>query len=106
MRLYKLDKNVEFPERVNEDGLIRYLNIRSSERIDVRPGETRHISTQLRVSFDVEKYETFIISAFDSTKSLLEDGEEVFVKVTNHGNRNIMIYPGQVVGELRGEEYE
>lgn len=101
MRLYKIDKEIEFPERVSGNSGLRYINIRSAERIDVRPGETRQISTRLRVSFKEAKERVFIVSHFNSTKyEIPASGKELLVPVENLGLRNIMIQPGEVLGEI------
>ena len=105
MRLYKIDKEIEFPERVSGNSSLRYLNIRSAERIDVRPGETRQISTRLRVSFKETAEKVFIVSYFNSMKyEITTSGEELLVPVENLGERNIMISPGTVLGEIKVEK--
>jgi len=105
MRLYRIDKEVDFPEKVSGKSDLRYANIRSAERIDVRPGETRQISTKLRVSFKQDKEKVFVVSYFNSTKyEIISSGEELLVPVENVGDRNIMIFPGTVIAEMRVEK--
>lgn len=105
MRLYKINKEVDFPERVSNTSGIYYKNIRSAERIDVRPDEIRHISTGLRISFKPEKETVYIISYFNSMKyEIIESGIELVVPVENLDKRNIMIFPGRVLGEVRVEK--
>ena len=99
MRLYKINPDVEFPEKL-EAG---YMNIRSAERIDVRPNEARLVSTGLRLS--KTKDEVITVKDLWGTEYILENsGEELFIKVTNGGIRNIMIYVGMVIGEVTAEK--
>ena len=99
MRLYKLVQDVEFPEK-SEFG---YINIRSTERIDVRPNETRMVSTGFRVSKLSDETIT-VRSIWGDTQSIEISGETLYVKVTNHADTNIMIYVGMVIGEILVEK--
>jgi len=95
MRLYKLIDEAEFPEKT-ETG---YVNIRSVERVDVRPNETRSVYTGLRITKTI-KEDIIVKSAWDDLYLIEESGEELYIKVFNMGERNIMIYPGMVIGEI------
>ena len=69
MRLYKIVKDVEFPEKT-EAG---YINIRSIERIDVRPNETRYVRTGLRAT--KTKNEILVVeSAWEDVEEVKESG--------------------------------
>ena len=99
MRLYKLSDETEFPEKV--DG--GYINIRSSERVDVRPDETRYISTGLRITItDSDKVN--VISMWGDEFQVEKSGKELCVKITNNGLQNLMLYPGTVIGKIITEK--
>ncbi len=99
MRLYKLSKSVEFPEKTKTG----YINIRSIERIDVRPGEIRCVDTGLRISkTDLER--VVAKSVWGDTSTVNRTGKRLCIIVNNHGSRSIMIYPGMVIGELTVEK--
>ena len=95
MRLYRLIEGTEFPERVKDD-VVKYLNIRSIERVDVRPGEARYIQTGFRISC-TDSERVSVVSEWGDTSELV-NGDELVVLVCNTGKQNILIYPGSVVG--------
>lgn len=103
MRLYKLVQGTEFPERVNEDAVM-YVNIRSIERVDVRPEECRYIQTGFRISC-TDSERVYVVSEWGDTSELF-NGDELVVLVSNTGKRNILIYPGSVIGKVVVEEDE
>lgn len=99
MKLKKLEDYVELPVA---DGTGCYQGLRSLERIDVRPNERRDVLTG--VAAYVGKTETVtVFSDFCGSRmiySKLGKYVELQVRIKNKGDRNIMIYPGEVIGYL------
>jgi len=88
--------DVELPER---SGVGHYINLRSAERIDVRPNETVVISTGVKISRSKGEKVMFASSIGDYKLEPVKSGE-IKVSITNSGDRNIIVYPGMVIGEL------
>jgi dUTPase len=104
MRLVRLEKDIEFPERNSSKDLVVYENIRSNMRIDARPEETVLISTGLRLDYDPEKYKVFINNLLDG--SVMENppyNEELCVETYNETAKTKQIYRGQVIARLEAE---
>ena len=99
MRLYRLNKNVDFPEKVSRPYGNDYLNLRSSIRVDVRPGETLLIPTGFRLSLSKDQ-KVFASDIFKSNRVSLKSGEQVSITITNHTDRNYLISIGQSIGHL------
>lgn len=100
MRLYRIDKDVDFPEKEDTDLGYNYINVRANERIDVRPGESRDISTGLRASFR-DSATVYSEDIFTNTRrEVKESGEELFIFISNGTHKTIMIHPGMVIGRV------
>lgn len=97
MKFRKLDESVELPEKKRVG---HYINVRSGVRIDVRPGEEVAVATGVDVT--VSKSETALFSG--TVVGVISDtvaSGELFITVLNQGDRNIIIYPGMVLGEIK-----
>jgi len=99
MRLYKTDENADFPEKVSRPYGNDYLNLRSSIRVDVRPGETLLIPTGFRISIS-KGQEVFAVDIYGSNRVSLESGKSANITITNHTDRNYLISVGQSIGRL------
>ena len=97
MRMKRKHDDVELPEKTSPT---HYINIRSAERRDIRPGET--VTLQTGVSVAMAAGETARLSGRNvkSTSITPKGYKDLLVVMTNKGNRNIMIYPGQVIASL------
>ena len=99
MRLKKLEDYVELPKSL---GFGQYGELRSIERIDIRPGERRDVLTG--VGARIAKTETVTVySAFCDNKMVYDrTGEvvELMVRIKNNGKQNIMLHPGQVIATI------
>ena len=101
MRLYKTQDGVEYPERVVTERGQEFINIRSTMRLDARPGECVEILTGFRIGGLKKKDKAVTCSSLGVGDTLnIENGKELSFKVCNSGDKTIMIYPGQVVGKL------
>jgi len=100
VRLKRLNDQVELPEKTNNN---KYINVRSAVRIDVRPGETVEVPTGVAVS--LAKEETAYISGPNVVPTELPHGKykEIIVPIYNDGDRNLLIYPGQVIATISVE---
>lgn len=97
MRLYKIDDNVEFPSKETSKGITKISGIRSSQRVDVRPGETVFVKTGIRIHLN-KKEEAAIYSAVLEGVYSPVSGKELAVMVHNNTRNTFHIYPGQVIG--------
>jgi len=98
MRFKKLDAGVELPEKYSPT---LYINVRSAERVDVRPHEVRRVKTG--VSVLVGKDETARIVGPNVSTDEIKTGNkysELIVTMHNLGDRNVMVYPGMVVARI------
>ncbi len=91
--------SVDFPEKVGDV----YTGIRASERLDIRPGETRDIPTGLGVQYNpAVEHITVVpeIKGVGFTAYPLGNGGELFIRVHNTTPRTLQLYVGQVVASL------
>lgn len=99
MRFKKLSESVELPEKFSAT---RYVNVRANERIDVCYGDQVRVATGVHVA--VAKNEKAWVVGPQSTVShvveLFVTTGELFVTIHNPNERNIMVYPGQVIAEI------
>jgi len=101
MKFRKLNDEVELPEKTSSG----YINLRSAERVDVRPGETRNITTGVEAKLDKSEsysFEPDFTSMGNSEVTTISPNSytELALSVTNPYDTNIMIYPGQVLGRF------
>lgn len=99
MRLYRIDKEIDFPEKVSRAYGNAYLNVRSIIRIDVRPQETILVPTGFRVSF-LKKQRVYSVNKFNGGRYELTSGELLYIEITNETKNNYKISPGQAIGHL------
>jgi len=97
MKFKRLDASIELPEK-ESDG--HYINVRSSVRVDVRPGETRLIPTGVNVVLSKDEKAKLVVTASTATYTYDLESGAMEVKVVNNGARNIPIYPGMVIAEI------
>ena len=100
MKIMKLREtmDIELPERHGNE----YINVRSNERTDVRPGETRSIHTGIKLI--VEPGDRVAIdSVYTNDYAILPPGtyKDLQIIVVNDSDRNIMIYPGQDIATIK-----
>lgn len=97
MRFRKLNKEVELPEKSTPN---RYINVRASERVDIKPGLAREVETGVEVS--VKKDEIASVVGKNVLEEVLEPGgyRPLTVTICNHSDRTMMVYPGQVVASV------
>ena len=99
----KFRKRLEFVELPEKDGN-NYLNVRSAVRIDVRPGETLSVDTGLDYMVPKNDSATWAVVGSNVVRfELTPSGyRRLYVKIRNHGHRNIMIHVGEVVASIIG----
>jgi len=97
MRFEKILEDVELPEKT-EDG--RFINIRSCVRMDIQPGKFDRVPTGLRVEVEENEKPMLYGSLFIPVVNTLLKPGEVFIRIKNDTERNITIYPGQVLAEV------
>lgn len=95
MRIYKTDQTVEFPEKTPEG----YKNIRSSVRVDVRPGECLLVATGIALDFNPkqEQVRVFPVIGMDY---ILDKSGNLSIILCNTDIRNYYVYPGAVIAYL------
>jgi len=100
MKFRKRLEFVELPEKSGSD----YLNVRSAVRIDVRPGETLNVDTGLNYMIPKNDSANWTIVGSNVVRfGLTPSGyRRLYVKIRNHGHRNIMIYVGEVIASIIG----
>lgn len=100
MRFRKLNKEVELPEKSTPN---KYINIRASRRIDIKPGKTRDVTTGVEVL--VPKNEICWLSGDSVLEAVLEPGKyrELIITMHNPSRKTMMIYPGQVIASITVE---
>lgn len=99
MRLKKLVESIELPEKMSAT---RYINVRANERIDVCYGDRVRVKTGVHVT--VSKNETArLVEPRALVSNVVEMNittGELFVTMHNSDERNLMIYPGEVLAEI------
>ena len=100
MKFRKRLEFVELPEKSGSD----YLNVRSAVRIDVRPGETLNVDTGLNYMIPKNDSANWTIVGSNVVRfGLTPSGyRHLYIKIHNHGRRNIMIYVGEVIASIIG----
>ena len=98
MRLKKLVESIELPEKMSAT---RYINVRANERIDICYGDQVIVKTGVHVT--VAKNETAQLGGENVVTLNVVTGE-LFVTIHNPGERNLMIYPGEVLAEILVEK--
>jgi len=98
MRFKRIIKDVELPEKVTGG----YVNVRSAERVDIRPGETRQVITGIKVY--LQKGEIAGIRGAPSwvgfvTPAKVSSGD-LTIMIKNATLRNLMVYCGQVIASI------
>jgi len=96
VKFKKAFADIEKPEKSGD----RYINVRSAERVDVRPGATRTIDTGVEVS--VAKMEFAFVAGENVVEETLEPGgyRPLTVTITNDTERTMLVYPGQVLASI------
>lgn len=94
MRFYKTTDAAESPEKQGN----RYLNIRSAQRIDLRPHETLSVATDLGVEW--AKTERVKILPVYGSEYFLDTPGSLWIKLSNPTDKSIHIYPGTVVASV------
>lgn len=100
MKFRKLNNEVELPEKSTPG---KYINIRASSRVDIKPGKTRDVKTGVEVL--VPKNEICWLSGDNVLEAVLEPGKyrELIITMHNSSRKTMMIYPGQVVASITVE---
>lgn len=94
--------DVELPEKVNAT---YYINVRSAVRVDVRPNETLRVPTGVSASVARTEKAALIGTVSGVIDAALTSGD-LYITITNEGDRNFMIYPGMVLAEIEVEKTE
>ena len=97
MRMKRKLEDVELPEKVSST---RYINVRSAQRVDVRPGETVVIETGVLVAMAAGEMARVRGKNVKPTSIAPKGYKDLLVTMVNRGDRNLLIYPGQVIASI------
>jgi len=97
MKFKRRYEGIELPEKSEPT---KYINIRSAERVDVRPGETRDIETGVLIKVYADE-EVIVYGPYVVTGTYQVDKfVPLVVTMYNDEDRSLLIYPGQIIGGL------
>lgn len=97
MRMKRKHDDIELPEKTSPT---TYINVRSAERIDVRPNETVTIQTGVLVAMAAGETAHTKGKNVRPTSIGPKGYKDLLVMMTNRGERNLLIYPGQVIARI------
>jgi len=97
MRMKRKTEGIELPEKTSPT---TYINVRSAQRIDVRPNETVTIQTGVLVAMAAGEIAHIKGKGVRPTSIGPKGYKDLLVMMTNRGERNLLIYPGQVIARI------
>lgn len=97
MRMKRKHDDIELPEKTSPT---TYINVRSAQRIDVRPNETVTIQTGVLVAMAAGEMAHIKGRNVRPTSIGPKGYKDLLVMMTNRGERNLLIHPGQVIARI------